>query len=338
MRTKLSTIPEAKPVLNYIRTRLNHGLYTLALVTGLPGSGKSSTCLRLKELIYASRKKSIDMTKKMTCDNLLDLVEAIRDSKPGDVIVVEELSVLFPSRRAMSTDNVSIGRILDTCRKKEVILITNAPILPSVDSHIRALANILVETLRVDRSQQVVVSKAFRLNTDVRTSKTYLHRFTKKGKDINFIYTKKPGTDIWDKYENEKDGFIDKLYAKLHFEQVKKGDKENLKLGIPGTLERPLTPKEMEAYDLYMRQGKTMTEIAKIVGCSISTISSRLKYVNKKLHILGDFKALAKKNKKIPKEKPIFIRQNDYVVPKNINIVAQNQESGLSSINNQEND
>ena len=42
--------PECDVILDYVESRFKKGLYTLTLVIGLPGTGKSSTCLRLAEL------------------------------------------------------------------------------------------------------------------------------------------------------------------------------------------------------------------------------------------------------------------------------------------------
>lgn len=304
MQVDYTKIPEADVVVNHIIARLRRGLYSLVLVTGLPGSGKSSTCLRIRELVQAKLNSPIDNSKKLTIDTLLELLSALKSSKPGDVLVIEELSVLFPSRRAMSADNVAIGKILDTCRKKQVILLTNAPLLNSIDSNIRALSNILVECLKVKRTDGVVISKAFRLQTDVRTSKTYLHRFMRKGRDVNLIITRKPSSDTWSKYELEKDSFIDRLYTKLQTEQDKKASKE---LGTKPKPLRPLTAKELQVYDLYFNKGKTMEEIANEMGCYVSLIHHRVQNIKKKTEFLKENEGFHMKK---GNQAPIKLSQN----------------------------
>lgn len=306
-----SKIPESDTVVNYILTRLRKGLYSLVLVTGLPGSGKSSTCLRLRELIDERRQIKSQPSGKVTIDTLLELLGALRSSKPGDVLVIEELSVLFPSRRAMSRDNVAIGRILDTCRKKQVILITNAPLLKSIDSHIRALSNVLVETQRVNRTEGVVISKAFRLQTDVRSSKTYTHRFTKNGKDIHLIFTRKPSKELWELYENEKDKFIDRLYLKIQSEQDKKDAKENKEKGVKPL--RPLTKKELEVYDLYFNQKLTMQQIADKLGGSFQNIGYIVQNIRKKANI--------------PKKIEHFKVENENIQHINLNSMSQMEKN-----------
>ena len=175
-----SELPESDVVVNHIYRRLQRGLYTLTLVIGLPGGGKSSTCLRLSELVSEKINGKIQLDESCIIDSSLELIDFVRKAKPGDIGVIEEMSVLFPSRRAMAAENVDVARVLDTCRKKQVILFANAPILNSIDSHIRALANISIETLKIVRTQGVVVYKPLRLQTQTKTGKTYNHKFNKE--------------------------------------------------------------------------------------------------------------------------------------------------------------
>lgn len=229
-----SKIPEADVVVDYVRQRYERGLYSLVLVTGLPGSGKSSTCVRLGQIIEKDLFGEIRLTEDCIVDSLLSFLTILkRVTVPGKVIIIEELSVLFPSRRAMSGDNVAIARVLDTCRKKGVILLSNAPLLPSIDGHIRALANILIETLKINRTEQVVVSKAFRLQTNPRNSKTYLHRFNRDGKEVHRIITHRPIGNIWELYEANKDKFIDELYTDLHMKAQGKKEKDRAQYANP---------------------------------------------------------------------------------------------------------
>ena len=123
-------LPEADVIVDYIVKRKKQGLYTLTFASGLPGSGKSSQCQRIAELVSIALTGENKITEDNIFDSLLGLLKFIQEAKPNEVNigVIEEISVLFPSRRAMAADNVAIGKILDTARKKEVILFANAPI------------------------------------------------------------------------------------------------------------------------------------------------------------------------------------------------------------------
>ena len=289
-----SKMEESKVITDEVHIRFKKGLGTNMFIIGLSGTGKSSTSIRLGELLIERTDKEIKMT---IVSSLLELLDAIRSSKLGDIIIVEEVSVLFSSRRSMAKDNVSVNMIFDTIRKKRLCLISNAPILGSIDSHMRAMGHILVETLRINISQGVVISKCFRLQTNPRSGKTYVHRFTNNERDVHRIFTRKPNGDVWKEYEDNKDKSMDKLYSRLKHEQQEKEDKaiksmmKNQKVNI-----RKLTALELETHNLVNVKGLSQKEVAKNLGVSIQTISKRLQNIENKGNI-------PKKNEEIAIEK-----------------------------------
>ena len=109
--------PEADVLVRFINGRFNKGLGTNLAAIGLSGTGKSSCEQRITEKIKESRPEE-NLTSFIT-DSLLQLLEAIKKSKQGDMIIVEEVSVLFPSRRAMVKDNVSVAKIFDTKERRD---------------------------------------------------------------------------------------------------------------------------------------------------------------------------------------------------------------------------
>lgn len=283
-----SELPESQIIVDFIERRYSEGKYSLILVIGLPGSGKTRLCARLGELINKRINDVEEFPAKRIVDNLLDLVDAIRHAKPGDQIVVEELSVLFPSRRAMAADNVNIGRVLDTCRKKRVILLANAPILKAIDSHIRSMANMSIETLRINKTQGVVIAKPLILQTNPSSGKTYCHRLQKGGRDIQRIFTKKSNEEVWIEYETSKDKFMNKLYDELKHKAIKKNEKLMKEMGKKHDIEivKPLTPKQIRVYDLIEGLGLTQDVVAKKIGCSRGNVSNIMIAVRKKLKIM----------------------------------------------------
>lgn len=225
---KNSLINECDVIDNFILKRLKRGLSTHILVTGLGGSGKSSFSVRTAERLSKRIKNGIDFKHTDIVDSFLKLLKRITEVKTiGEIIVIEEVSVLFPSRRSMTSDNVAIGRVLDTIRKKRVILLSNAPLFPSVDSHMRSMANVLVECKRVIKTEKLVKSKAWWLQTDPHTAKTYRHRFNRGRYDIMYHYSKQPDSLIWDAYEKDKDKFINLVYLKLKQKAEHNEKKEN---------------------------------------------------------------------------------------------------------------
>lgn len=280
--------PEADLVVGNIVDRNRKGLYSLIMITGLPGTGKSSTCFRLKELAaeaFPNKKKFIAII-----DNLADLARFAMKASEEDINigVIEEVSTLFPSRRAMAGDNVDLARILDTCRKKRVILFANAPLWPTIDSHMRAMGTIYVETLKIYKKIGVVISKMFRLQTNPGSGKTYTHTMLRNGKEVKRMYTRRPNADDWKKYELQKDIFMNTLYEKITKRAEERDRKENKKLGIVQPIAKNVkaTPKELEAYNYVVLQGMTRTDYAKQIGKSISLVSKRIKVFEQKAKII----------------------------------------------------
>ena len=290
---KYSDYPESDIIINYVEERYRKGLYTFTLTIGLPGTGKSSTDMRLAELTYERinslriKQGKSPSNKPVVVDSLIEFIEWLQKAKKGDVVTIEELSVLFPSRRSMAGENVAIGRVLDTCRKKQVIIFSNAPILKSIDSHLRAMAHMCIETLKIVKSQKVVVSKAHKLQTNPGSGKTYLHTFQRDGRDVKRIYTSMPNLDSWNEYENTKDHFMDTLYKELKAKAEKKREKAEKEMGIvrKEQVKKPLTENQLEIYTLHHLRGMTRKEIAEKRGVSIVAIGKTLRAIEKKLEI-----------------------------------------------------
>ena len=260
-----SKMPESDIIVDEVLRRHKKGLGTNIFIIGLSGTGKSSTSIRLGELIQKAHEGKIKMS---IVDSLLKLIEIIRSSKLGDVIVIEEVSVLFPSRRSMTRENVSVNKIYDTIRKKQLVIISNAPILGSIDSHMRNLGHIIIETLKIYKTQKVVVSKTLRMQTNPRSGKTYFHRFQRNGRDVHRIFTKMPNSKVWEEYEKGKDKFVDELYNTLKFEQKIKEEKLNKQMNMGADREAKSTPttSELKAHHLVRIECKSLRQTAKLMG------------------------------------------------------------------------
>jgi len=283
--------PEADLVIKYVIDRKKKGLYSVIFVSGLPGTGKTSTCFRLGELIYTEYDGENKMKATNLIDSFLDLTEFVIKADPNklNIAVIEEVSVLFPSRRAMSGGNVDLGHLLDTCRKKQIILLANAPIWPSIDSHMRALGNVYIQTKKIYKMSAIVYSKMFILQTDPRTGKTYTHSFKRSGRDVRKMYTRMPNLEEWDKYEGKKDSFMENLYRRLKMREKTRIGKEMKLYGdsVKKVQVEPLTDLQLGIYDDFYRQKLSNGEIAKKRRCSSSNITQHLRVIRNKLMIVS---------------------------------------------------
>jgi ABC-type dipeptide/oligopeptide/nickel transport system ATPase component len=268
-------------LIDHINHRFKKGLGTTIYVIGLSGTGKSSSSIRIGELVKDSRKKETSLK---IVDSLLKLLQAIRKSKPGDIIIVEEISVLFPSRRAMSKDNVYIGRVMDTLRKKQICLISNAPLWNTIDKHMKAMGNVLIETLLILKKEEIVISKYHLLQTNPKTGETYYHTFQdKQGYNDNRLFTRMPLKERWDTYEKEKDEFMDKIYLKMEKENQIREQKEDKRLGLqkPNSSLDTLSKKYKEIWYKHSIEEKNQQQIAEEMGVSQSRISQILIKIRK---------------------------------------------------------
>ena len=305
--------PEADLVVNHIIERRRGGLYSLILFHGLPGSGKSSGCFRTKELIVEKYPNERVVFNLITCEK--DLAKFALEAREDEVWIgiADELSVLFPSRRSMAGANVNAMAILDTLRKKKAILLCNAPLWTSVDSHIRLMANVYVETLKVFKKAGIVVSKFFRLQTNIMQGKTYFHAFQREGREVKLMYTRMPNMDDWKAYELKKDEFMKELYEKILKKAEKREEKEDKELGIVRKRKATnLSPQEAKVYHMKMAKQMTNKEISEEFGVSPSRICVVYKNVLKKLNFTKENPEIDG-NSRIyaPINKIIEVRDND---------------------------
>jgi len=289
----LKEYPEADLVVNYICDRKKKGLYSLILISGLPGSGKSSQCCRLGEKTYEKLTGANVFTAKNITSDFLGFVKFVRDAKPGEVniIVLEEISVLFPSRRAMSGENVDLAKVLDTCRKKEVVIFANAPIWTSIDSHMRSMANVYIQSIKVYKKAQIVYSKCYKLQTDPRTGKTYTHNFKRDNKDVNRMYTLRCNPETWAEYERRKDSFLDKIYSRAEARAVARMKKDDKLLEhITPKDAQGLSTKELIAFDLVKVKGLSQREAGDEMGLSRQRVQQLLSVARQKNKNLSNVK------------------------------------------------
>ncbi|RPI76026.1 MAG: sigma-70 family RNA polymerase sigma factor [Ignavibacteriales bacterium] len=274
-----SKIQEAPLLLKFINKRNRKGLSTMVFVIGLRGSGKSSLCQRLGQLIKEQRPEA----EISIVDSLLELLKAIRKSKEGDIIVIEEITVLFPSRRSMSGENVAISKVLDTIRKKQLIIFTNCPIWKSIDNNMKASGDVIIETLKIIKTEGMVKAKFHRIQVNPFSGQVFRHTFqNNKGQDINRLYTRMPNLEKWNEYEKDKDIFLDDLYKREQLKQEKKKRKEDKELGInkPNVSIDTLSPQYKQIWYYHTVEQLKQQDIAEKMKLSQPSINQILKKIN----------------------------------------------------------
>lgn len=288
-----NSLPECDVIDNYIIDRLKKGLQTNILITGLRGKGKSSFGCRMGERLTEKINNGKAFSSDDIIDSFLKFLERLQKvDRPGEVFMIEEVSVLFSSKRSMTGENVSLGKILDVIRKKQVIMISNAPLWPSVDSHMRAMTDILVECKGVLRDQKVVVAKAWKIQTNTQTGKTYRHTFMRDKRRVRLFYSKQSNQEIWAQYEKDKDNFIDELIHNIKKKIEIKLVKENVELNKYSA--KGVVGRQKDIIDCWEKGIFNQVEIAKVLGITQGVVSDKEIALRKK----GIFKESYKKAQK----------------------------------------
>ena len=282
-------VPEMGAVINYIVLRYRKGLGTNIVVTGPSGSGKSYVCERGSELVNKKIKGETSLLdKKHILDTPLNIIEFVKDSSPGSCGNLEEIGSVYNSRRSMVSENVDINRILDTIRKRKLILFCNCPSIKSSDKAFVRHAHIFIEILGVIKSRKICVFKAFKCQYNSAMDKMYRHSFKDKlGHDIRFFYCNLPSDYLIKLYEKSKDSFLDDLYEKIKNRALEKEAKEIKRIEGCKKIRvvKELTEIQHKIFTKKFIEKKKNVVIAKELGIHPSGVSIHLRYIKNKISI-----------------------------------------------------
>jgi len=274
-------------IMKYIILRIKKGLGVNIIIVGPPGMGKSYMCLRISEIVYQSLFEEKMETGNNIVDNIPDAFEFVRKVKrAGEPLTIEEVSVIASSRRSMAADNVSLNYLMDTIRKKQIILLLNAPHIKGVDKHIQRMSHIMIECLRVNKRKEICTVKAFKLQTSQSTGKVYTHNFKAEGRDTHRFLFSKPSEQIINIYEKKKDDFQADLYRTMQYKALARKKKQMKEAGIKDTSmsAKPLTPLEIERFRKHTKDF-SIRDIAKEESVSASAVMSSIQNARKKMGI-----------------------------------------------------
>jgi DNA-binding CsgD family transcriptional regulator len=282
---------ESEAIFLYVERRLKKRLGVNILMVGGLGSGKSYAGLRFCEKWYGRYFGERFPIEHVT-DDLSQAILTVKDFKrPGEPILVEEISVHAGSRESLTRQNRLWNKFMDTCRIKQAIVIMNGPALSFIDKHIVLLCNILIETLGVNFRKEIVVFKAKWLQFSQYKKEPYTHLFVnREGYPIDIFYLKKPSKELCEAYDSFKDRSVHDLYDEIA-QRMQIERKQQLKvLG-----KKILTDKEQRVYDLIL-EGHSQKEIATKLNITQPAVSYFLKQAKDKIKS-NNLKPLYKENK-----------------------------------------
>lgn len=290
MKLDFDKTPESDLIVNYVADRYRKGRYTLITVIGEPGGGKSNTCFRLAQLASIKIHGKDLITKDCMIDSNLKMAKFALNPSDSRIAVIEEMTVLFPSRRSMSGANLDASQILDTCRKKKLILFSNAPVFKSIDLAVRGHVKIVVEALGMSKKRGIVMYKMLKVKTNPMTGKPYFRRFSRDGLDVHRGFARFVSKELFEAYEEDKDKFMQKRYemAVLRAKKTEEKIQKDLGIGKKVTFKKPLTLLEAEIHQKVNINGERQVDVAKDKGVGRSNINQILKRVNRKLQFIDE--------------------------------------------------
>ena len=138
---------------------LVHNQNWLCVVCGGTGTGKSYSALRLASMVDPTF--NIDRVV-FRVEDFMKLLNAGNLVK-GNAIMFDEAGVNMNSREWYSVQNKCISYLLQTFRHRNLAVIFTTPNLSYIDKAVRGLFHCYIETQRIDRRENKVVARIYRL-------------------------------------------------------------------------------------------------------------------------------------------------------------------------------
>jgi|SRR6056297_1282672 len=280
-------IPEGRGIINSIIHRWKNGKLVVVAVNGDPGTGKSWLCMRAAELIY-ERIGYGKLENKHVIKSDIELLERLLNSERGTVLIIEEASVLFNSRRATSGENVTFSAILDTCRKKGIILFMNFPFSDMLDKHGRNMTSHSIEAKSLHKEAGMCLCRVLKHQYNDKIKKMY-RKYLKvkvgnKTIKVSKVWFGPPeNKEVTEQYEINKDAFLKELYEERLYAAEKKKKKKEVesqkkdKSEARTKKEKERIERDNRILELVNQKELTKKEIAKLVGITNVRLSQILR-------------------------------------------------------------
>jgi hypothetical protein len=223
---------QLKFLIDYVVKRLKKRLGIIMIYTGGTGLGKSTAGLSFAETWYEYWFNEKFPISHVTQD-LMHAIMKVKDFKrPGEVIIIEEMSTLIGSRESSTQANRVFNQFLDTCRLKQAIIIGNAPHLNSLDKHFRRMCQVQIEMLGINFRKKLVFGQPKWFNPVQWREEPYHNSFfDKDGNIIDYCTFKKPERELMDEYDKFKQVNFERLMEEIALKMKATAIKQMKNLG-----------------------------------------------------------------------------------------------------------
>lgn len=244
MIVQVKKIPIANQVIiEHIARRIERNANAFILVVGDVGSGKSYFAMDFALALGNRFSCSFDMSwVGFTAQKTLEVV--LREHKPGQPILLDEMGVAMGSRRFMTKENIGMSFVLQTVRFLNQCILFTVPDLSFVDIHARKLFHYLAICKPKFRGDKNFISfrKVEKSRKD--PNKVFFKPIPYRARDESIKYagtytTTKPHQWLLDAYEKERREYILAMYntqKDILSGQQSQGKKEMGKISKPCSL------------------------------------------------------------------------------------------------------
>jgi len=268
----------------------------LCVVVGLPGTGKSYSCIRLGQLVtdeineYNRKhdKPEIEFSMNNVVFTPGDFLRRIHGKDaltPGSVIIFEEVGTSLDSKDALTKLNKMIAHVVETMRYRKYITFFNLPRFMNLDKTIRSLCHCVIETKKIVHHKNFCYIKPLLTQFNPKLDKAY-HRYVKfkdggKQHKATSVKLRKPTTKIRNEYERMKHAFADNLYEGIlaEIEPVKETPEQIERKKLLG-----LTPVQKRVYRHVTDnniKNPSPALIANMIDSKVNTVAAALARLDK---------------------------------------------------------
>jgi len=212
------------PIYRNIHSKRQH--FSLVVV-GKPGSGKSYLSIYIAWLFYPE----IDVRKSVVY-SAGELAQLVSENLPkGFPIIIDDAGLTVGSVDAMTKEVKSIGKILQSIRSRNLVIIVNLPNFFLLAKNVRTLIDYYAEPTKVNREQEICHAKFRILKINPLSGVVYRYSpvtleksehwtgYTKlsKVKRTTLAFAKAPNEilDAYEKYKSEKMLSFNKKQSKM---------------------------------------------------------------------------------------------------------------------------
>lgn len=219
---------------------------------GPPGSGKSWVMLSIAAMVEAKIKRKFNVAHVcFTGSTFMKLLNNKEEIKRGMVLGLDEAGVAIASREYYSIINRALDAVFQTFRYRNLVIIATVPDLSFIDSHIRKMINVIIETDHDsvnEFNKKTTVKLKFVINQPVQgVIKFPFPQITTRGGEVIKIVSMDipaPPKEMAHKYEKLHQDFKEKL-AKRKAMEIEKSESKIL---------GPVNPKDIVSHILKFKK------------------------------------------------------------------------------------